>query len=328
MVILRANGTNVKGLGHLYRIFSIIELIKDQYNYLLLVSADSVKKIIPKDYNYAVVKSTHHEFELLKDLLNNGSNLMIADGYEFNYYYQKKVKNLGFNLIYIDDLTTEHMYADAVINHSAGIFKDDFSCETHTKLYLGPKYALLRKPFLIGESSGLDENSLFVCFGGADPKNILQNLLDMLADSCLFEKVNVVLGAAYKERDWLKHFKSSFSLYIHENLESTKMAKLISSSGFAITPSSTVLYEVCALNIPVLSGFFIENQERIYNGFLSEGLILGLGDLTKLKKDILLGKIQKIKKDKVLRNKIVKKQKEIFDGQSGKRILSIIENLL
>ena len=70
--------------------------------------------------------------------------LMIIDGYQFASDYQKNLKETGYKVIYIDDLTQDHMYADIVINHSPSANYEQYDSEKYTKFALGLRYALLR----------------------------------------------------------------------------------------------------------------------------------------------------------------------------------------
>ena len=106
------------------------------------------------------------------------------------------------------------------------------------------------------------------------------------------------------------------------------MANLIATSSLAIVPASTVLYEVCAINKPVISGYYVENQEKIYKGFLNERLIDGVGDFRKLEKKLFVNNINHLLLNKTLRDELLMNQKKWFDGMSGNRIIKIIQSLL
>ena len=44
----------------------------------------------------------------------------------------------------------------------------------------------------------------------------------------------------------------------------------------AIVPASSLLFEIVAIKMPVISGYFVENQKDVYKGFLDAGLIIGI----------------------------------------------------
>ena len=47
----------------------------------------------------------------------------------------------------------------------------------------------------------------------------------------------------------------------------------------AIAPSSTILYELCSVKMPILSGYYVDNQELIYKGFFDNNAIYKGGDM-------------------------------------------------
>jgi UDP-2,4-diacetamido-2,4,6-trideoxy-beta-L-altropyranose hydrolase len=326
MILFRAEGNTATGLGHIYRILSLIDIVNySNLQYTFAINNTSCTAIIPKEVNMDIIDG-EDEFRLLSNYKDIGYKLLILDGYQFDSNYQKKAKELDYKILYIDDLAKEYMYADAVINHSAGLSPVDFKKSDYTNLYLGTAYSILRKAFLDAHrTENKAHNQIFINFGGADPLNILGKVLPWIIELNLFDKIIVVTGKAYvKDLEVLKNEKVSF----YQNIEASQMAFLIRSSAVALVPSSTILYEVCALNRPVISGYFVENQEKIYHGFLDENLIIGVGDFKSLEKRNLISAILKCFRDKSTIVEISNNQKIKFDGKSGERILSIIKSLL
>jgi len=54
------------------------------------------------------------------------------------------------------------------------------------------------------------------------------------------------------------------------------------SCQMAIAPASTILYEVCSVKMPVLSGFYVGNQKQIYQGLVDENVVFAGGDFSKM----------------------------------------------
>lgn len=326
MILFRAEGNTAIGLGHIYRILSLVDIANySNLQYTFAITNTSCTAIIPKEVKIKII-DVEDEFLLLSKFKDLGYKLLILDGYQFDSYYQKKAKELDYKILYIDDLAKEYMYADAVINHSAGVIPEDFKKSDYTNLYLGPAYSILRKPFLeIPPTKIKIHNQIFINFGGADPMNILGKVLPWIIELNLFDKIIVVTGKAYgKNLENLVNEKVSF----YQNIEASQMAFLISCSAVALVPSSTILYEVCALNRPVISGYFVENQEKIYQGFLDENLIIGVGDFKSIEKRSLISAILKCFQDESTIIEILNNQRLKFDGKSGERILNIINSLL
>ena len=102
----------------------------------------------------------------------------------------------------------------------------------------------------------------------------------------------------------------------------------MSKCQLAIVPSSTVSYEVCSVKMLVLSGYCINNQEKMYEGLDSNGLIYGGGNFNKLNSNDFKEKVLEIIRDKSLNfKKIIKNQSKIFDGKQKERFNKLIDSI-
>jgi UDP-2,4-diacetamido-2,4,6-trideoxy-beta-L-altropyranose hydrolase len=332
-ILFRADGNSVIGLGHLYRLFSLVEIIKDTIDFVFITHKTSVKSIIPKEYRKVLIPETVNKEEEPKWLAANFSTkefIIIADGYQFNSVYQKEIKELGYKLLYIDDLAKEYMHADLVINHSPFIKEKHYSKEAYTDLFLGTKYALLRPNFLkIAKQNRIIKkiNTAFVCFGGSDPFDLTLKSVKALLKIKQINTIHVILGGAYKYEDIFCLEKENFNtVKTYSNLSETELLNIMKLSNFAIAPASTILYELCCVKMPILSGYYIDNQELIYKGFLNNKAIYKGGNMKNYTVSNFVDKIETIIKENKLNNQILA-QKELFDKKIKSRLFNLIKNL-
>ncbi|TXG37158.1 UDP-2,4-diacetamido-2,4,6-trideoxy-beta-L-altropyranose hydrolase [Seonamhaeicola maritimus] len=332
-IIFRADGNSKTGLGHLYRLFSLVEIVKGTFDFVFLTHETSTNSVIPKLYNIVNIPksiSIKEEPEWLATNFLPQAHIIVADGYQFTSSYQKQVKEKGFKLVYIDDLAKEHMYADVLVNHSPYIQKKNYSKEPYTKLALGTRYAMLRPLFLeeakkVRTISVLD--SAFVCFGGADPYNLTLKAVKDLLLIPQFKKIHVVLGGAYRHNEIfdLEEFYSD-KINTHRNLSEQKMINVMQQCNFAIAPASTILYELSCVKMPILSGYYVDNQELIYNGFLNSKAIYKGGDMQNYE----VGEFKSHIKALLINHKFchqIKAQKSLFDDKIASRHLNLINDL-
>jgi len=333
-VIFRADGNSETGLGHLYRLFSLAETIKGKIDFVFVVSQKSTITVIPKDYRIETIPesvSLELESTWLAERYSPKEYIIVADGYHFNSNYQKDIKSKGYKLIYIDDLANEHMFADLVINHSPYITNSNYSKEGYTQLYLGTKYALLRPSFLESAKKTRIIKKLdiaFVCFGGADPENLTLTVVKALIQISNFKKINIILGNAYIHQEIydLQH-KYDDRIEIFRNLSEKVLIGIMEKSNFAIVPSSTILYEVCCVKMPVLSGYFVENQKPIYQGLLDKKVIIPAGDFTKYTIDNFKEKVS----DAICNidiNDYLQSQSKLFDKHIASRLLELVKSVI
>lgn len=330
-LVFRADGNANTGLGHLYRIFALIEMLKDDFAYCLYVKSSSTLSVIPQDYNVELVPDyldTLSEPNWFAMHHSPDNTIIVADGYQFTSDYQKAVKDNGFKLFYIDDLTTEYMHADVVMNHSPHVKQSDFKAEPYTHFALGTKYAILRPLFLEAAKKERRIETLdtaFVCFGGADIFNLSFKTVKALLEISVFKEVNVVLGAAYKHKELLTLAGNTSRLKIYTKLDEKELFLLMNKCNFAVVPSSTILFEVFAIKMPVLSGFYVENQKNIYKSSLENQTIYPAGNFNDLSSLNIRDLINNVLNEDF--SIIMNHQKLIFDDYIRKRIVNLFQSL-
>ncbi len=332
-IIFRADGDSNTGLGHLYRLFSLVEITKKNYDLVFITHETSTHYVIPNEYNKAIIPKTVTIKDEPNWLVVNYSpdkHIIIADGYQFTTSYQKKLKEKGYTLVYIDDLGKEHMYADVVINHSPYIQEKDYSKEPYTKLALGTQYAMLRPLFLEEAKKPktiIEIDTAFVCFGGADPYNLTLKAVKGLLLISQFKKIHVVLGGAYAHNEIFDVEQTlAGKVKTHKNLSEQQMINVMKQCNFAIAPASTILYELSCVKMPILSGYYVENQKNIYHGLLEKETIIKGGDFKAYKISDFEKQIEQIIKS----NKIdfyIENQNQLFSGNSKMNFLALLNRL-
>jgi len=331
-LLFRADGNKVSGLGHLYRIFALIEMYRDTYGFILLIKSDSEVAIIPSNVEFKTIPqeiTIEQEPDWLSRNFSANDFMVVADGYHFNSQYQLALKKLNYQLMVIDDFAKEKVYADYVVNHAMGIKNTDYHSEPYTQFALGPKYAILRPGFLQATKESRKINKVentFVCFGGSDQFDLSYKCVLALLQFPKIKKVNLVVGAAYQGADIFELAKKDTRLIIHQNLSEDQLLEVMKVCDFAVAPSSNILYEIFAVKMPVLSGFYVENQMNIYKGSLENHLIFGGGDMKNFSVEDFVSKISEIINLNDFET-MVKAQSQIFDTQIKERFLKLFRSI-
>lgn len=92
-IVFRADGNKNTGLGHLYRIFALIEMVKEEFDFVFVSKQNSTLKIIPDNYKLKTFPeffSGEEEIEWLSKNFPSADYKIVADGYQFDANYQKK----------------------------------------------------------------------------------------------------------------------------------------------------------------------------------------------------------------------------------------------
>jgi len=328
-IIFRADGNSTTGLGHLYRLFALVEMYKDDYEFVFVTKESSTLKVVPENYNTQLIPdeiSVENEPKWLSEKYNSLEYIIIADGYQFTSRYQKVLKQKGFFLMYIDDLTTEYMYADVVINHSPNCSEKDFVSEKYTQYALGTAYAMLRPKFIEAATTNRISTIItnaFVCFGGADQYDLSLKAVKALLLNKTIKKIHVVLGGAYRHQGIYDLDEKVSNLYLHKNLDEASLCNLMKSCQIAIVPSSTILYEICSIKMPVLSGYYVDNQKNIYASLIQKKVVFEGGDFRNYTVFDFQNKINNILKNTEI-NTYLTNQQQLFDGKNKQRFLGLL----
>ncbi|MBN2669472.1 MAG: UDP-2,4-diacetamido-2,4,6-trideoxy-beta-L-altropyranose hydrolase [Bacteroidales bacterium] len=329
-IILRGDGNSEIGLGHLYRLLALAEMLKEDFNILFLTHTSSeTKPIISAGFKVQTIDKSidlHQEAYWIKTKFLDTS-IIILDGYHFDEQYQKSLKMNGLKIAYIDDLMQGKVQANVIINHAPYAKKMLYNAGTNTTFALGLDYAILRPAFLKASQQKTIEdrkNNVFVSFGGADPNNYTLLVCQALIGFSQIENIHVVIGASAKNK-LVENLAIDYpQIKIHKNLNATEMLKLMQVSNLAIVPSSNILFELLAVKTKILSGYYVENQKYIYDSFLKRNVIFPLGDLTKINVESLkLSILESIKSD----NSIIDRQAQLFTSDVKKNYIELIKTL-
>lgn len=328
-IIFRADGNSTTGLGHLYRIFALIEIYKKKFEFILITKQDSTLSVIPQAYNYQCIPASvtgAQEAKWLRANYSSSAYMIIADGYQFDGVYQKQIKNLGYDLMYIDDQMKEKMHADIVVNHALSVKVSDYTAEPYTKFALGTNYAILRPSFLkaaAGKRKVETPSIAFVCFGGADPTDLTAKATQALLDTLTFKKINVVIGAAYPHQTIFDLAKKYSQLHVIQNADESKLLSIMKECNFAIAPASTISYELCTVKMPILCGYYVENQKHIHKGSVEAGCVIDAGNFENYTVADFKQKVLDALKQNDLQ-KYVDAQEKLFDANITQRFLDLI----
>ncbi|WP_455674542.1 UDP-2,4-diacetamido-2,4,6-trideoxy-beta-L-altropyranose hydrolase [Phocaeicola sp.] len=278
-IYFRADASLDIGYGHFMRTLALANMLKDDFNCTFFTchptsyQVGEMEKVCP----FIVLDEITHFDDFLSYL--SGGEIIVLDNYFFTTNYQKKIKAKGCNLVCVDDMHDKHYVADIVINH--GVTNEAlFSVEPYTQLCLGYNWALLRKAFLKELSKQRNYTHIakaVVCFGGSDQYHLTEKFIEYLQREPSIKEIIAVVGDRY-QADVTSKEKVSYV----RNLSANEMSVLFQNCDIAFLPSSTVCMEALSQQIPVVSGYYVDNQKEMYATYVANGLIYPLGDLLNL----------------------------------------------
>lgn len=258
-VAIYVNGNNKRGIGHVYR---ALELADEFY----------VKPDIYYDTNQTdprVFGRTTHNLipvngiaELFDKCKENKYSIFINDILTTSIDYMIGLRSVLPNakIINFEDDGEGIVKADLVFN---ALFHDSALPQVYAgeKYYISGKTFMFYKPITIREKVG----RVFVSFGGADPQNYSDRILDIIVKP---EYKNyhfvVVLGRAKQNVDTLMKFNRYENIDVFYDV--SNMPELMSSCDIGITSRGRTGYELAILGIPTIS--MAQNAREEKHGFV------------------------------------------------------------
>lgn len=260
-VAIYVNGNNKRGIGHIYR---ALELADEFF----------VKPDIYYDINQTDAKvfgkTTH--------------NLLPVDGIPELY---EKCRQEQYTLLINDILTTSIDYMIGIrsvlpkakiVNfedQGEGVVKADLvfnallSEEDMANVKAGERYYIASKTFMFYNPIQIHETvrKVFISFGGADPQNYSDRLLNIVTSHNEYKQYEfvVVLGRAKENVQELMKYNEFDNITVLYDV--ANMPELMSQCDVAITSRGRTGYELAILGIPTIA--MAQNHREELHGFVS-----------------------------------------------------------
>ena len=253
------NGNNKRGIGHIYRALEIADEFYVKPDIYYDTNQTDPKVFGNTKHNLTPVNGIAELYQVCKELQYT---IFINDILTTSIDYMIGLKSVMPNakIINFEDDGEGTIKADLVFN---ALFRE----EDLPQIKAGEKYYISGKTFMFYEPIKIKEKvkRVFISFGGADPQNYSDRLLNMICKPEYkdFEFV-VVLGRAKYNVDALMEFNK------YENIEVlydvSNMPELMTSCDIGITSRGRTGYELAILGIPAIA--MAQNKREEKHGFV------------------------------------------------------------
>lgn len=347
MIGIRADANETVATGHIMRCITIAGQLKRCGEQVIFFTADDYAHDMLKKsgMSYVCLNTSWNRMEeetasLKRELKKYGCTKLLVDSYQATKKYFECLKD-SCRLIYIDDCFEDIYPVDMLINYNAFHIRFPYA-EAYeqkngreTALLLGTAYVPLREEFTVpqavsGMSASDGESSFHVLLssGGGDRYDALSGILNCFIGTEENIVFHVIVGKFNSNEQELRRLAEKYP-YIKLYYD-IKMAELMSRCDAAVSAAGTMLFELCAMQVPAVffvsadnqkydSEFFAEEERMLYGGDMREGREACLENIcTQLK--IILG-------DDNMRRRMKLKLHEVTDGRGAERLAEAIASL-
>lgn len=333
MIWIRADGGKEIGIGHVMRCLSIADALRGMGEQVCFLLADSsaVPLLERQEQKYRILNSSYqHPEEELKELLpllaKSRDSVFLADSYYITDTYLRRVRD-HMPVCYMDDRGISGLPVDLLINYniSADVSLYECSGDEGTSYLLGTEYAPLRRefqevPYQVREQV----RRVLLTTGGSDKYNLAGKILEeALANEETQNLEYCVVSGAYNEYlpALLEIGKRHPRVQVFSNV--TDMSELMRICDIAVTAGGSTMYELSSVGVPIICFSYVDNQEKIVEGFRNRGIVCFGGDYLRqghqMVRDVT-DHIQLLCRDVEMRKIYSKRQKALVDGRGATRI--------
>jgi UDP-2,4-diacetamido-2,4,6-trideoxy-beta-L-altropyranose hydrolase len=321
-LVLRADGNSRVGLGHVMRLLALAELLRPDFAELafFIQAPDTALTALLQAVGAEVIAlpaaAVSDEPATVLPGLLRPTDVLVFDGYGFDFTYQTTVRPLVAHLVCLDDLHAFSFAADLVINPAGGITPAHYDLRAPaTRLLAGPSYAPLRAAFRPSPASlAASPSHVLLCLGGADPRHLTRATAAALLALPAVARVHAVVGSAYTGWDELRAWAAAQGprLTLHRALPAAELAQLMQHCGAAVLSPSTISYEYCAAGGGLLLTLPTADNQRDLDHFLQ---VAGLALPYPTAPNVLTAA-----EAPRLAEQLRQAQRRYFDGQQGQRL--------
>ena len=345
-LFIRADASAAIGTGHIMRCLALAQEWQDQGGKVTFISHCEShalrQRLLDEGMDFITIEKPHPDPSDLEQTLgalsaihtsSSNEDWLVIDGYHFDAVYQKRIKDAGYKLLWIDDYGhADHYYADLVLNQNISADESFYTHrEPYTRLLMGPRYTLLWREFKRWKDWRREiapvARKVLVTLGGGDPDNVTLKVVQALKQSNIEGlEAKIVVGSANPNLEVLKkEIRNHTKLTIIEN--ATNMPELMAWADIAVSAGGSTCWELAFFGLPNIIIYFAENQRPIAEKLHESGAALSIGWSYQLSVENIQQHIEDLLFSENRRKAYSIKSQDLVDGGGAQRVLREIVSL-
>jgi UDP-2,4-diacetamido-2,4,6-trideoxy-beta-L-altropyranose hydrolase len=276
--------------------------------------------------------SSEDAAEVAKVAHEHQANWVVVDGYEFDAEYQRRLKDSGLKVFFVDDNGhAAHYCSDIVLNQNVHATEDLYpSRGSYSRLLLGPRYAMLRREFhpwrdwkrKIAPAG----RKVLVTMGGSDPDNVTGRVVDALRFVTLEKlEVTVLVGGSNPYLESLERaVEHPGAVRFVKN--PSNIPELMAWADVAVSAAGTTCLEMCFLGLPALLIDVAANQTPVAEVLDQRNIAIHLGGADQVSAETIARELKSILSSEHARVEMSRRSRELVDGDGAERVVHAMQS--
>lgn len=260
-----------------------------------------------------------------------GTDWVVVDGYQFSADYQRRLKDAGFRILFVDDYGHAQWYsADLVLNQNVYANETIYAGRApNARLLLGPRYGLLRREFVKwpGRAREIPEiaRKILVTMGGSDPDNFTLRTMKGLEQFREWTLDGTILvGGSNPNGESLQQAALESRHRWRLEINATNVPGLMEQCDLAISAAGSTCLELCRMGLPAVLIDLAQNQTPIAREFARRGTAIHLGSLQDVTETTIAVAVADLLRSKERRRKMSELGRAVVDGTGAERVVAEI----
>ena len=272
-IAIVVNAYDEIGTGHVYRCLSIASKLVFHEVLFLLDERHELGINIVNNYNYPYQLYDGKD-NLIDKLKEYSPQMVINDILDTSEEYVSILKENGYFVVNFEDLGTGTAVADVVFD---ALYEHEIGEQDN--IFTGHKYYILKDEFYFQPQKIITQsvNNVLITFGGTDPNNFTEKVLESLLATNFDGKINVIVGLGYDGvEDLVEKYGYKNSIQIYKNV--SNISEYMFKADIVFTSAGRTMYEICSLGVPTIC--LCQNDREVTHVFANEsnGIVnMGLG---------------------------------------------------
>lgn len=311
-IVIRADGGNTMGMGHIMRTSVLAHVLKEyaEVSYLCDEAYEQgINYLVSQGFDIHQV----HKDKIIETIAMLNPDVLITDHYGVDQTYMENVRKYCNKVVYIDDNNEKKFDADLILNQNFGTEHLQYQIEDNPMctMLLGSKYILVREAFRKITAITIKEKvrHILLTVGGGDPYNITGKILEKVCN--LPYQFHVVIGGHFPyEVSVKKAYEGNTHIHWHHQPD---MSELMSQVDLAISSCGSTIYELGLMGVPTLGVIVAANQSPLAERLQQAGVIKLLGESSCIEQMEITQEIVNLDKDYEIRQEMWSKNTQAFN---------------